>query len=245
MAMDEKLTIGLTGDVMLGRTLDKVISKKGYDYPWGNLLPLMKATDINIINLETTLTHSNKKVPKTFNFKASPDKIKSLIEANITVANLANNHIFDFHTDGLLETIKTLDSAGIRHVGAGRDLNEAAAVAIIQKNDLTVGVLGITDNEPGWAAFNGPGTNYVDIDSDEDCRRILNAIAAIRNKVDIVIVSIHWGPNMRQQPTRRFVHFGHLISQHGAHIIPTTPATSWMTMRSIQYFGTIFRHFLS
>jgi hypothetical protein len=43
--MNDLLTIGFTGDVMLGRTLDKVISQRGYDYPWGNVLPLLKDTD--------------------------------------------------------------------------------------------------------------------------------------------------------------------------------------------------------
>ncbi|HVU97094.1 MAG TPA: CapA family protein [Puia sp.] len=82
--------IGLAGDVMIGRTVDRFISAKGYVYPWGNMLHLLRDTDMNIVNLETTLTSSVQKVEKTFNFKASPDKIKTLTEARITAVNLAN-----------------------------------------------------------------------------------------------------------------------------------------------------------
>lgn len=60
--MDDTLTIGLAGDVMLGRTMDDIISQNGYNYPWGNILSVMKRTDMNVINLKTTLTHSNRKV---------------------------------------------------------------------------------------------------------------------------------------------------------------------------------------
>ena len=98
----EPLIIGLTGDVMLGRTLNSVLSEKGYDYPWGKVLSLMKNTVLNIINLETSLTNSERKLNKPFNFKASPDKVQSLINANVTLANLANNHIMDVETEGLL-----------------------------------------------------------------------------------------------------------------------------------------------
>lgn len=219
MVTDDKLTIGFTGDVMLGRTLDKIISEKGYDYPWGNVMPLMKTTDINIINLETTLTNSNKKVEKTFSFKASPDKIKSLINARITIANLANNHILDYNKDGLLETIKTLDAAAIKHVGAGKNIKEAIAPVIIHKNSLKVGVLGLTDNERGWKANSSPGINYVNIDSEDECAMVLTAIEKLRKRSDIVIVSTHWGPNMCEEPAPAFIHFAHLMSQHGAHVI--------------------------
>lgn len=217
--MNNTVNIGFTGDVMLGRTLDKIISERGYEYPWGNIRPLMKTMDINIINLETTLTRSFRKVYKTFNFKASPDKIHSLTCANVTVANLANNHILDFHDDGLLETIQTLDRAGIKHVGAGRNIKEATSPVIIRKNNLRVGIFGITDNEPGWKADARPGTNYINIDREAELTPVLNAIEKLRKEADIVIVSVHWGPNMCEEPSPAFIHFAHLMSQHGAHVI--------------------------
>src|SRR5665647_3966996 len=106
---DNTIAIGLAGDVMIGRGVNTTITGKGYIYPWGNVLPLLKNTDINIINLEAALTNSNNKVFKTFNFKATPDKIKTLTEACITVANLANNHVLDFSEKGLRETFQTLN----------------------------------------------------------------------------------------------------------------------------------------
>ncbi|HET9485849.1 MAG TPA: CapA family protein [Chryseosolibacter sp.] len=217
--MNDSLTIGLAGDVMIGRTIDKVIDQKGHNYPWGNLLPVMNGTDLNVINLETTLTNSNRKADKTFNFKASPDKVQSLLNANISVANLANNHILDFANEGMFETIQTLDKAAILHVGAGENEKEAAAPAIIMKKGLRIGVLGITDNEPSWKAESGPGTNYLNLEDPRDAERILQSITSLRKKTDVIILSIHWGPNMRDRPTREFIDFAHEAVNHGAKVI--------------------------
>ena len=217
--MYDTLTIGLTGDVMLGRTLDSVITAKGYDYPWGDMLPVMKEADINLINLETTLTESVEQVVKTFNFKASPDKIKCLERAQISVTNLANNHILDFGRDGLLETLRTLDLAGIRHVGAGRNIREASMPLVITKNNVHVGIIGVTDNEPEWKATEKPGIAYIDIENPDQHSALFDSLDQLRRKTDIVIVSLHWGPNMREKPTRSFVEFAHKLSNNGAKVI--------------------------
>jgi poly-gamma-glutamate synthesis protein (capsule biosynthesis protein) len=179
----------------------------------------MKGTDLNIVNLETTFTLSNRKVYKEFAFKSAPDNVKSLISASISVASLANNHILDFANEGLFETINTLDQAGIKHVGAGMSLTDAAAPLKIQKKTFTVGLLGFTDNEPSWKADGGPGINYINIDNREDHSRVISAVKMLRKETDLVIVSIHWGPNMREKPPQEFITFAHILSRHGVDVV--------------------------
>lgn len=217
--MRELLTIGFAGDVMLGRTLDHIIDQRGYTYPWGDVLPLMQQTHMNIINLETALTHSNEKVFKTFNFKARPDIIETLIKAKVTVVNLANNHVLDFEQAGLIETIETLDNAGIKHVGAGINLADAEAHLIIMQKGIRLGLIGLTDNESSWKAGTNPGTNYIDIDNEKDVNRVLLSIGNLKKQTDIVIVSIHWGPNMVVRPPAEFIQFAHAMIDHGASVI--------------------------
>jgi poly-gamma-glutamate capsule biosynthesis protein CapA/YwtB (metallophosphatase superfamily) len=220
MMSDDTIVIGLMGDVMIGRGVNIAITDKGFTYPWGNVLPLLKNTDINIINLEAALTNSTKKILKTFNFKANPDKIKTLTEARITVANLANNHVLDFSEEGLRETLQTLNMAGIKYAGAGMNEKEAARPVILTSKSITIGVLGFTDNEPGWkAGTSTSGVNYIDILEKEDCNKALNNIAQLRKKTDIMIVSIHWGPNMKAEPGKYFIDFAHEMIAQGADII--------------------------
>ena len=217
---NQKLVIGLAGDVMIGRGVNSVISRHGYPYIWGNLLSTLRNTDLNIVNLETTLTNSNHQIFKTFNFKASPDKIRSLTEANITVVNLANNHILDFAEEGLIETLENLNAAGIKYVGAGENEKEAARPVILVKNNISIGVLGYTDNEPRWkAGVLRMGVNYIDISKKTDRSRVLLDLKELKKKTDIAIISIHWGPNMNEVPNKLFIDFAHEMIQHGADII--------------------------
>lgn len=216
----EILIIGFAGDVMIGRSVEPVISSEGYSYVWGDTIRLFHNTDINVVNLETTLTKSNKKVPKVFNFKAAPDKVRSLSAAHVSIANLANNHILDFSENGLLETIDTLKAAGILYSGAGRNLEEASKSARLEKKNFRIGVIGFTDNEPTWRAdIDKSGTNYIDVSNQQYKQRALELIWKLRKEVDIVIVSIHWGPNMQEEPSETFIGFAHDMIDHGADII--------------------------
>lgn len=220
----QKMTLGLAGDVMIGRLVNDHLNHTSAKQIWGNVLPFLKRTDLNVINLETTLTHSVKIVPKTFNFKATPSKVKSLIEGAIHVVNLANNHILDYSEEGLLETLDTLNSVGIQHIGAGKNLSEATAPVILMRNGIKLGILGCTDNESGWKATgNHPGTFYLEVGNLETIR---HCIVQLRPQVDLLILSMHWGPNMRQRPSAQFRSFAHelietgvdLIHGHSAHI---------------------------
>lgn len=212
-----RVLIGLMGDVMVGRLVDEAIPSVGYANPWGNLLDVLRSTDLNVVNLETTLTTAVDAADKVFVFRASPDRVQVLSEARINVCNLANNHILDFGGPGLVETIGVLDSVGIRHVGAGRTAEEAAAPAIVERRGVTIGVLGYTDNEPDWAASNGrPGTRVIRVD---DPTRVQQDVRALRERVDLVIVTLHWGPNMRLRPTPEFQRLAHAVIDAGADII--------------------------
>src|SRR3546814_14031362 len=60
-----------------------------------------------------------------------PGNVPCLTAAAIDCCVLANNHVLDWGISGLLETLDTLDAAGIRRAGAGRDRQEATAPAVI------------------------------------------------------------------------------------------------------------------
>lgn len=216
----EKIILGLAGDVMLGRGVDKAIAQKGYDYPWGNVLPLLRSTDMNIVNLEAALTYSTAAVPKTFNFKATPDKVQSLTRARITAVSLANNHVLDYNEEGLEETLRTLKAAGVHYAGAGTNEEEAARPALITRSGFSLGLLSFTDNEPSWKAGpRKPGTNYINVEDGRDQQRALEAVARLRPAVDLVVVSLHWGPNLHEEPPASFVTFAHQLVERGADII--------------------------
>jgi len=212
----DTVLIGLGGDTMLGRLTNQIIKQNGCTYVWGNLLSTMQSTDFNFVNLETTLTKSFRKVPKAFNFKSDPEHAVCLTLANIQGVNLANNHMLDFDTEGLLETIETLNKVNIKHVGAGKNLEEAKVPIIIEKNGIKIGFLGYADYPEEWAALKDePGINFIRIG---DIQRIKKDITKLKKQADFIILSIHWGPNMRERPTQEFITFAHAIIDAGVDL---------------------------
>jgi poly-gamma-glutamate capsule biosynthesis protein CapA/YwtB (metallophosphatase superfamily) len=221
------IVLGLVGDVMLGRGVDEALKDyRRSEKLWGDTLSVLEAADLRVINLECAITtHENpwSRTPKTFHFRADPSRaVRVLRAARIDACSLANNHTLDFEEEGLLDTLEYLDGAGIRHAGAGRDLEEAARPAILGGPDPEkVALLAFTDNEPAFAAGVGrPGTNYLPTSLEpEVLDRVEAAIAGAREAgADTILFSNHWGPNMVERPRDIFRRFARSVVDRGADV---------------------------
>ncbi len=220
---ERDLVLAFNGDVMLGRLVNEMIRHMGASYVWGDTLPLIKKADLRLVNLECVIAKDGipwDKTPKVFFFRADPYGNDFLKIAEVNYVSLANNHTLDFGEEALLEMINRLDNAGIAHAGAGRNLREASKPAVIEAGGMGVGVVSFTDNEPAFAATEiSPGTNYIPITfADKIVKRVHEVIDEARSLADLVVFSIHWGPNMRQKPTNTFREFAHAVIEMGVDI---------------------------
>ena len=68
---------------------------------------------------------------KPVHYRMHPDNVRCLVVARPDACVLANNHILDFGQSGLVETLWTLDDAGLAHAGAGRNVREAQRPAVV------------------------------------------------------------------------------------------------------------------
>lgn len=218
------MTIALMGDTMLGRLVSEVIQRRDAGYVWGDTLPLLKACDLRILNLETTITTTGSKWsewPKVFYYRAVPQAVEVLKAARIDYVNLANNHILDFSESGLRDTLAHLDQAGIQHTGAGFSLAEASAPIRLEARGLSVGIFSLSDHYVEWdAGQRGAGIFYVSIPpSSEQWQRIKSIIRRLKEQSDLVLLSVHWGPNMRDVPSRKVVDLAHRLASEGVDIV--------------------------
>lgn len=220
---EPRLTLALTGDVMLGRLVDRVLNAYGPYYPWGDTLPLLRQADLAVVNLECVIARNGdpwQRTPKVFHFRADPLAITALRVAGIDAVSLANNHVLDYEVAAFLEMLGHLDGAGIARAGAGRNIAEATQPAFLAANGIRVAMLAFTDNEPVWAATpDTPGVNFIPITLDRHYfSRLQQAIAGACAAADFVFCSAHWGPNMRQRPTPTFRRFARAALEAGADL---------------------------
>jgi poly-gamma-glutamate synthesis protein (capsule biosynthesis protein) len=216
--------LALVGDVMLGRVVNRMIAEHGSAYPWGDVLPAVGGADRFLINLECALTDHTERWSdgghKPFYFRANPRVVETLQVAGVDFASLANNHAADFEMTGLLDTVRHLEEGGIAHAGAGPDLAAARAPTFLTAAEWRIGIVAFADHPAAWAA--GPtsaGINYTPVSLASDhFKAIEHALAMARQQADLVIFSIHWGPNMLPRPTLEFRAFAHRVIEAGADI---------------------------
>ncbi|HXU92586.1 MAG TPA: CapA family protein [Gallionella sp.] len=220
-------TLALAGDVMLGRGVNEALKSMRPADPWGDTLPLLAQADLRIVNLECALTTHDQpwsRSWKMFHFRADPEAVKVLQAARIDACSLANNHTLDSEERGLLDTLRTLNAAGIRHAGAGANVIKAARPALFETQEedpWRVAMLAFTDNEPAFAAQDDrPGTNFMEVATDSaTLERISSGISQARAMgAELVVFSNHWGANFVERPSPAFRDFARRVIELGADV---------------------------
>ena len=199
-----------------------------YDYIWGDALAELERLDpdVRLINLETAVTTNDEHWPgKGIHYRMHPENVPVLTAAKIDAASLANNHVLDWGHDGLTQTIRTLDEAGVEPVGAGADLDEALTPAVLETGQGRVLVFAFgtpsSGIPPAWAAADDkPGVSFLPELSDEAFERVAQAIRAHAQPRDVIVFSIHWGGNWGYDIPEEQVAFAHrLIDEADVDIV--------------------------
>lgn len=209
---------------MLGRLVNSLLERRKPEYPWGDTLPIIKGADARFCNLECVISDHGEpwsQTPKYFHFRTGTKNVRALKAAGIDAVSIANNHVLDFEYEAAFEMLNVLDRENIRRAGVGHDYAEASVPAFIKVGDMAVAFIAFTDNEPAWAAYGShPGVFFVPIDGkDIRAQKLFELIKETKTKADIVIVSVHWGPNWGYRPAPEHVPFAHALIDSGADII--------------------------
>lgn len=198
------------------------------EYVWGDALRELRRhrPHARIVNLETSITTSDEFWPgKGIHYRMHPANVAAIEAAGIDCCVLANNHVLDWGRSGLIETLRVLRERGIAATGAGRDDQEAAAPAALDTPAGRVLVFAYGSPSSGvpraWVADAGvPGVNVLHTMSDWMVGSIADAVRQHRRRGDVVVFSVHWGPNWGYEVPgdhRRFAH--RLIDVAGVDVV--------------------------
>ncbi len=215
------MLIALLGDVMLGRLVNERLRRAGAEYPWGDTDSVLRRADLTVANLECVLAAGGEPEPgKVFHFRSDPKNVASLRTAGIGMVSLANNHVLDYGAGAFREMLPALDSAGILHAGAGLDGDAARRPAVRRVSGTAVGLIAFTDNQPDWEADRGPGVFYVPaVGSDRRVTELLELVRRTKARVELLIVSAHWGPNWGSGAPPEHRELGRALIEAGADVV--------------------------
>jgi hypothetical protein len=211
------LVIHGTGDVSLDPNYIPALRTNGYDWAWSGLDGLFERDDLTIINHECPSTDIVAPVPKEFSFRCDPDALPAAKHAGVDVANLGNNHQYDQGPDGLVDSIRNVEKAGLIAIGAGMNAEGADAPRYVDVKGWHIGLVGVDevlDPENMVATGDEPGTAV-----GHDFPRALASIREADANADLVIVVIHWGVELDTQPRDYQVDEAHQMIDAGADMI--------------------------
>lgn len=231
--IDNQFKIVAVGDILLGRGVGSRLkdANRNFTYPFLEVADILKKGDVVFANLEepiTARTHSLKGIKEggKYVLKNDPEAIEGLTYAGFNLFSLANNHILDYYEEGLFDTMAVLDKYGIAYSGAGKNIDEARKPAIIEKKGVRIGLLSYTDmsevvykgNPPLMfiAGKDKPGVAKRPIEFDDS---IKSDIESVRDNVDILVVSLHWGveDSFKVLPNQR--EYAHKLIDAGVDIV--------------------------
>ena len=195
------------------RAFDDIVARTP-EAVYGDTLPVLRAADLRVVNLECALEGDAAAVWKSGSvFKGRPEHIRGLTAVPFEVATLANNHVFDYGTEAFRETLKLLGEHSIRFVGAGMNPEEARRPLVLEVQGVRIGIVNFSEGEDLTAAEDGPGVFGWDVGA------VAESIRAIRSDADIVLVVCHGGVEYIPFPPPYLAEAFRRVSEAGADLV--------------------------
>jgi poly-gamma-glutamate synthesis protein (capsule biosynthesis protein) len=206
---NHEIKLLFVGDIMMTRYIEEKIKdlNKKFIFPFLNILNYLKTFDYVIANLEGPISDKGIKIGNKYSFKMKPEVAEALSKANIKIVNLANNHIFDYGKIAFEDTLKNLEKNNINYFGNSYE------PLIVEKEGVKIGFLGFSDflkylevkeNKIGIAVANN---------------NLSELIKKTKEKVDILIVSFHWGEEYKKMANERQRKLAKIAIDSGADLV--------------------------
>ena len=162
-----------------------------------SIKPIVEKYDLAFINQETIIGGKNLGYSSYPRFN-SPEQIgDDLIDTGFDIFNLANNHTLDKGEAGMLNSLTYWSTKNVITVGMYSSFQERDTIKTYEKNGITYAILSYTTVTNGLRVPTGKEYYLNTYDSE----RVANDIAKVRDKVDIVMVSMHYGTEYTHTPT--------------------------------------------
>ena len=157
------------------------------------LIEAMREADIMCLNNEFTYSTAGAPLEgKMYTFRANPERVAVLQELGVDIVKLANNHVYDYGKQALLDTFTTLEEAGIQYVGAGRNLEEAMEPVYVELDGKVIAFVSASRAEKfkmtPQATEDSPGILRC-----YDTELFKQVIAEADENADFVLAYVHWG----------------------------------------------------
>jgi len=217
----EKLTLIAAGDIFFGRTVGQLLLRDPELPLFDGVRSLLDSADLRFGNLECQLSDQggvtghpdNKRI-----FTGPPSGADALVRGRFDIVSTANNHMWDYGKDALLETMQHLERVGIPYVGSGRTREQAYGPVMVEREGFRVAFFAVTDIWNQGPLRKHPARELVAMADPELLAEAIGPVKADPT-VDAIVVSYHGGSEYMQEPTQPTRAVTHAAIDAGADVV--------------------------
>lgn len=219
----KKAEITVAGDICFaedGFVLDHYDETEGLEACISpEILDMTTQADVFYLNHEYCVSERGEPLEgKLYTFRAKPERIELLHQMGTDLVSLANNHVYDYGEEALLDTLEYLDGAKLPYVGGGKDKEEAVRPVYFIVNGIKIGFVAATNAEIVYytpaATEDSPGVLEA-----YDTTEYKQIIKEASQECDYLIAYIHWGPEDTNQYADYQTEQGREFLASGADIV--------------------------
>lgn len=214
------LTLGMVGDALYheGTYKDGLKSDKTYnfDHQLVDIAPIVKNYDLAYYNQETILGGTELGLSSYPCFNSPQEVGDAYIKAGFNLVSLANNHTLDKGTKAINNSVTYWrNKTNVMTAGSYDSETDKQRLHIGEKNGITYAFLAYTYGTNGIPVPKGQ-EYVVNLFSKEKAKI---DIEKVKDKVDVVLVAMHWGVEYTHTPTNEQKDQAKFLSDLGVDII--------------------------
>ena len=186
--------------------------------------PIVSTYDLAFYNQETILGGVELGLSNYPRFNSPYEVGDAMIDAGFNLVNLATNHTLDKNAKGVTNSCNYWKDKDVYHVGSycsEEDQNNIPIKAIDAYYEngsfygITYALLGYTTSTNG-IPMPSDGDYYVNVYSKELVKK---HVEQVRDKVDLLMVSMHWGTEYTHYPTSGQKEIANYLASLGVDIV--------------------------
>ena len=231
------LSMIMAGDNLIHSSIykDANTGTNNYDFtPMYELIkPIVSKYDVAYYNQETILGGKELGVSDYPAFNSPQEVGDAMIDAGFNLVSLATNHTMDSGEDAVLKSREYWNSKDdVLAVGSYSSFDEKDEVNSVTKNNITYTMLNYTYGTNGINVPNGKeylvnvwptDLTINDVNSDTEYqnykKQVKEDIEKVRDKVDVLIVAMHWGVEYTHEPTEYEKDMANYLAELGVDIV--------------------------
>ena len=218
---ETELSLIMVGDCLIHGSI-YLDAQEGNTYNFNKMLdrikPIISSYDLAYYNQESLLGGKELGLQSYPRFNSPQEIGDAMLDAGFNIVTFANNHTLDMGEKGILSALQYWDtkkSQGVMMAGSYSSFEERDKDVIMEKNGITYTILSYTTTLNGLSRPKGKEylVNYYDAD------QVKKDVERLRNKVDLLMVAMHWGEEYTHTPNSNQKEIAEYLASLGVDII--------------------------